>query len=142
MGSESKLYIRSICIADIILFPTLGIEVERVNLTWCIVILDMFVCLLIVGNYLYIRHYSVREESEVDKAGVQVTDFSIRLKNLPEPTEFKSLIMLRVKLEQHIRLAVETQPQVFDTLIFKDAEGIPTCDHTEIVNIRFGMKDF
>lgn len=50
--------------------------------------------------------------------------------------------MLRVKLEQHIRLAVETQPQVFDTLIFKDEEGVLTCDHTEIVNIRFGMKDF
>lgn len=70
MGSESKLYIRSICIADIILFPSLGIEVERLNLTWCIVILDMLVCVLIVGNYLYIRHYSLREAGEVDIAGV------------------------------------------------------------------------
>ena len=50
----------------------------------------------------------------VDKRAVQITDFSVRIKNLPPISEYGSIPKLRIILDNHIRQVLKTEPQVID----------------------------
>ena len=67
-----------------------------------------------------------------------MTDFTVRLKNLPPHREYHTLAQLRAQLATHLKLVVHGEKQVLKEL--RDANEFD--DPGEIVNIHFGHKNF
>lgn len=102
----------------------------------------MLICLLFVLNTICMYRYTKFEEKFVDKRAVQITDFSVRIKNLPPIEEYGSIPKLRIILDNHIRQVLKTEPQVIDDLE-RDKEGNRLEEYNlDIVNISFGLKNF
>lgn len=69
----------------------------------------MAICVLFVLNAVWIMVYSKEEENELDFEGVQLTDFSVKIKNLPRGENYGSLAELRAILWNHILRVVKEE---------------------------------
>ena len=80
-----------------------GQSVSRVTLTYVIVCCDIAICLLFVLNAVWIHKWTLKEEHELDVETVSLTDFAVRIKNLPRRGEYDgSIDELRALLYNHI----------------------------------------
>ena len=71
----------------------------------------------------------------LDRKRVMITDFTVRVKNLPEPSKFESLEKLRAKLTLHINQVVQNEPQALN---MKENEIPPE----QVASIHFAKKNF
>jgi uncharacterized tellurite resistance protein B-like protein len=94
-------------------FPKLGnVKITRNTLTYVIVAFDLAICFLFIINTGWIQYYIEKEEAKIDYENVDLTDFTVRIRNLPPQSEFGSLAALRVHLTKHIIDIVKAEPHV------------------------------
>lgn len=143
-SDSNAVYFAAICAGKEIDFPRLKTKISRTTLTYLVVGCDMAIVLLFVINAGCLNASINKAEQELDMEGVQLTDFSVRIRNLPTQSDFGSLSALRVELTKHIVDIVRSEPQVFPELDAKYAHsGVPQdFDHSQIVNISFGLENF
>ena len=109
---------------------------ERTTLANIVIACDAAICLIWAINIAWLARAIRREQHIVDLQFVQITDFAVRIKNLPEKDKYDSLDQLKAQLELHIKDVVSKEPQAYRGK--EDAE----VDPTEIVNIHFAQKNF
>jgi hypothetical protein len=79
-----------------------GNSISRKTLTYVIVACDMAICVLFVLNAVWIHQWTLKEERELDVETVSLTDFTVRIQNLPEKDDYGSIDELRAMLYDHI----------------------------------------
>lgn len=77
-----------------------------------------------------------REDTFVDDKYLQMTDFAVRIKNIPPRREYNSVFQLKAQLTTHLSKVVKDEKQVLEGL-----DGAAD-DPGEIVSIHFGHKKF
>ena len=71
----------------------------------------MAICLLFVLNAVWMHHFIKKEERDEDRRLVQLSDFAVRIKNLPPAESFNNNIeQLRAMLHFHITEIVKKEP--------------------------------
>ena len=65
-----------------------------------------------------------------------MTDFTVRIKNMPPQREYNTLHQLKAQISTHLTKVVQGEKQVLEEL-----KDVPE-DPGEIVNIHFGQKKF
>ena len=82
-SDSNSVFFGAICAGETIHFPRLNAKITRTTLTYLVVACDMAIVLLFVINAGWLNVYIARAELELDIEGVQLTDFSVRIRNLP-----------------------------------------------------------
>jgi hypothetical protein len=126
----NAMFIVSKCIGSEIEFESIGLTIERTDLSTFVVFLDILICLAFICNTAHIRRYITLEEHDIDIQNVQVTDFAVRIKNLPDAEEYNSLNQLKAMLSLHIKDVIGKEDPVISSLPFSEKS-------TQIVNIHF-----
>lgn len=117
-----------------------GKSISRTRLTYTVVACDMAICILFVLNAVWILQFIKKEERDEDKRIVNLSDFAVQIKNIPSADNWnQNHELLRVMLFWHITEVVKKEPQVIFNM---DEKYLPGVDHSEIVSISFGEKDF
>lgn len=62
----------------------------------------MLICVLFVLNAVWIHQWTLKEERELDFDTVSLTDFTVRIQNLPTKDDYGSINELRAMLFDHI----------------------------------------
>lgn len=83
------------------MFPG-GNTISRKTLTYVIVACDMIICVLFALNAVWIHQWTLKDEQELDVETVSLTDFSVRIQNLPGKECYGSIDELRAMLYDHI----------------------------------------
>lgn len=107
-SKPNQLCLSAICVGETV--EIFGQKINRTKLTFTVVACDMAICVCFVLNGVCIYLFTKKEEKEEDSHSVQVTDFSVRIKNLPSSGDYTSIIELRVLLEQHLKSIVRLEP--------------------------------
>lgn len=82
--------------------------------------------------------YIAREGRRLDANHIQLPDFSLTIKYLPDIGEYQTLDQLRAELLMHFRGIVKDEPQQIDSMLYEN-ENYPPED---IVNVHFAQKNF
>lgn len=99
MSASNALFLKASCTTYNIQFPKLKTQVDREKITWAIVIFDVLICFVFAAN-AYIMEWQIdKQAKDYDRHGVQLTDFAVRIKNLPETED---LDLLAAELEHYI----------------------------------------
>ena len=111
-------------------------QISRQSLAIAVCILDLIICLWVSVNISLFDIFIKREDTYVDNKYLQMTDFTVRIKNLPPMREYHNLSQLRAQLSTHLSKVVQDEKQVL--------EGLTGAidDPGEIANIYFGQKKF
>ena len=83
-----------------------SVTVSRSELTGIVVLCDLAIVIGFIITTGVLDHYIYKEAEELDNNFVQITDFSLRVKNLPEIQDYKSLEQLRAMLQTHLEMVV------------------------------------
>ena len=124
------MFIVSKCIGSEIEFESIGLTIERTDLSMIVVFLDILICLAFICNSAHIRRYIYLEEHDIDNKNVQVTDFAVRIKNFPDVEEYTSINQLKAMLALHINKVIKKEKTIIGNLPDTDKS-------TEIVDIHF-----
>ena len=103
-----------------------------------IIILDIIICIAFVVMTGLLDFYIAREGRRLDANHIQLPDFTLTVKNLPEVDEYQTLDQLRAELLMHLREIVKEEPQQIDSMLYEN-ENYPPED---IVNVHFAQKNF
>ena len=95
-------------------------------------VLDLVICLWVIINISLFDIFIKREDTFVDDSYLQMTDFTVRIKNMPPQREYHTLHQLKAQLATHLTKVVQGEKQVLEELA-----DVPE-DPGEIVNIHFG----
>ena len=66
-------------------------EIERTTLANIVIGCDAAICVLWAINILWLARAIKREQHIVDIEFVQITDFAVRIKNLPDKAQYDTL---------------------------------------------------
>ena len=88
--------------------------VSRRKLANIVIACDAVICLIFACNIWWLGRSISLEQYYINKDSVQMTDYAVRVKNLPEDGEgYANLDDLQAQLEEHIARVVEHQPPVY-----------------------------
>lgn len=90
------------CGEELIRVPELG-EMKRQDLTAMVFALDLAVIFFFV-IYIYSQKFCIRREAKsFDLGNTTITDFAVRIKNLPSPKEYQNSVpQLKALLALHL----------------------------------------
>lgn len=100
MSASNALFLKASCTTNNIQFPKLKTQVDRETITWVIVICDVLICLVFAANAYIMEWQIAKQAQDYDRQGVQLTDFAIRIRHLPETDDID---LLAAELEHYIR---------------------------------------
>jgi phosphotransferase system glucose/maltose/N-acetylglucosamine-specific IIC component len=87
-------------------FPLLGTEWPRFKLTYLVISLDFAIILSFI-LYILITDWNIKREAVInDEDSVQVTDFAVSVKGLPDISEYKTQDQLRAMLIIHFEKVI------------------------------------
>lgn len=116
--------------------------VTRDQLAIVVAVFDVFVCLFFIFFAEWALYLIAKEERVQKKTSVLITDFAVRIGNLPDREVFGTHTALEAKLVNHINKIVthEAQEQVYGNMPQEEREKqVPV---SEIASIHFGDKSF
>lgn len=90
MEDDPHFVIAVECRKELINLPG-GNTITRQNLAFWVCILDLVVCLWVVLNISLFDIFIKREDRFVDDKYLQMTDFTVRIKNMPPQREYHTL---------------------------------------------------
>ena len=101
------------CKKDLIDLPW-GNTITRQSLAITVCVLDLVICLWVVLNISLFDIFIKREDRFVDDKYLQMTDFTVRIKNMPPQRQYHNLHQLRAQLTTHLSRVVQSESQVLD----------------------------
>ena len=90
-----------------------------------IIILDIIICIAFVVMTGLLDFYIAREGRRLDANHIQLPDFTLTVKNLPEVDEYQTLDQLRAELLMHLREVVKEEPQQIDSMLYENENYPP-----------------
>ena len=110
---------------------------KRTRLANIVIACDALIILLLAFNTCWLGFKINSEQHDAEKKFVHMTDFAVRVKNLPGKDAFDNLDQLRAQLVLHLSQVVSKEPQVF----LKQGD-VQEVDASEIVSVHFSQKNF
>ena len=75
-----------------------GGTITRQNLAIMVCVMDLIICLWVILNISLFDIFIKREDRFVDDKYLQMTDFTVRIKNMPPQREYHTLYQLKAQL--------------------------------------------
>jgi len=87
LGGEPKMYAVVSCLGANIDLPS-GASVDRITLTYIVVSCDIAICLSYFIFLSVIENFTNIEEQEINNEKLNICDFSVTVKELPDESEY------------------------------------------------------
>ena len=96
------------------------------DLQFMYIILDITICLMIASGYIWLRIFEKNEEKQLNKKIIQLSDYSIEIKNLP-------FYCTSSELYQHLNKSLYGQYPIvnIDFVYEEDKEDIENCQNIQ-----------
>lgn len=78
----------------------------RYKITVLVIALDLTVCFAFIIYTNFVKYSIKREARDYEADMLLISDFAIKVKNLPEPSEYKSLEQLKMMLTLHFNRVI------------------------------------
>ena len=86
---------------------------SRRRLANIVISCDAIIVIIFVVNIMWMNKAIGWEQHDVGKKFVHMTDFTVRVKNLPLKPAFDNLDELKAMLEMHIMEVIKKEPNVY-----------------------------
>eukprot|EP00347_Sterkiella_histriomuscorum_P019500 403341392 len=116
--------------------PFTNYTMTRANLAILIVLCDIAVVISFIIAIQILRIYEKQENKFVNRNSLKTENFAVTIKQLPSSLLLKNLQEYKALLWDHIENVIGRERQCIEKL------SDNTIDHTQIVNIHFGMSDY
>ena len=138
---EHRFYLRYYCNVEMVELDGFFLpdtQIERKTLANIAILCDLLILVLFMFNIVFLDKQIRRERYRIDLEHLQMTDFTVRIKNLPPASNYDNdLAQLKAQLSIHIDKVLKMEaPQVFESM--RNSQ----VGNSEIVNIHFARKDF
>jgi len=89
------LYVEYECDISEIEYADYDLKMNRTRLANIVISCDAIICIIFIINIMWMNRAINTEQFDVDKKFVHMTDFAVRVKNLPHKPSFDNLDQLK-----------------------------------------------
>ena len=109
---QHDIFLKYFCDTSIVNLRYFG-PMERDRLANIVMVCDLVIMLVFAINLIILQRYIPMERHLIDQGTVMMTDFTVRVKNLPPLSEYETLDQLKAQLTMHINKVVAKQSSVY-----------------------------